>query len=152
MASCFDIYVISTRRNVEAIENFLNEFLPKREALASEYEFPRWAEDPEVIYNEAGEVLIVCCKKLDAEYGLYWRSTKGEKPKYAMIFFLRDGHIIFGLSTDDAYPDYAATLLTKMKKYLGSEYGYICHECPPDVSCLGEFREQIEIHRAVLLK
>jgi hypothetical protein len=58
-----------------------------------------------------------------------------------------DGHVIYGLSTDDAYPEYAADLLGKMKSILDSGLGYIGHEASPDASNLEQFKVEINTHK-----
>jgi len=63
MPSYSDIYVISDKRNFETIEGFLNEFLPLREESADEYEFPKYADNPETIYREVNELLGKCIAK-----------------------------------------------------------------------------------------
>jgi len=67
-----------------------------------------------------------------------------------MIFFLKDGHVIYGLSTDDSHPEYALELLNKMKAHIGSTLGYIGHEASPDASDIEEFKAQIEIHKTYM--
>lgn len=147
MPSYSDIYVISEKRNRETIGLFLNEFLPTREESADEYEFPQYAEAPEVIYRKVEEALEKCIAEKNTDYGLYWRALGENKPEHAMVFFLADGNVIYGLSTDDAYPKYAAELLEKMKSFLGSELGYIGHEASPDASNLEQFKVEINAHK-----
>ena len=147
MPSYSDIYVISEKRNRRIIDSFLNEFLSLREESADEYEFPQYAESPDIIYHKADKVLEKCVSEKGIAYGLYWRALNSRKPEHAMVFFLSDGHVIYGLSTDDAYPEYAAGLLEKMKSLLGSELGYIGHEALPDASNLEEFKLEISIHK-----
>jgi hypothetical protein len=64
-----------------------------------------------------------------------------------MVFFLADGYVIFGLSTDDAYPEYVSDLLSKMKSFLGSSLGYIGHEASPDADSIEQFKREIDLHR-----
>ncbi|WP_144407573.1 hypothetical protein [Gynuella sunshinyii] len=90
---------------METIENFLNEFLALREESADEYEFPQYADNPEVIYKKADDVISKCISECNTEYSLYWRALGNRKPEHAMVFFLQDGNVIYGLSTDDAYPE-----------------------------------------------
>jgi len=64
-----------------------------------------------------------------------------------MVFFLEDGQIIYGLSTDASFTEYAKKLLEELKLFLGSKLGYIGHEASPDVTDLREFEAQIELHK-----
>jgi len=129
------------------MEQFLNEFLPSREEAADEYEFPQYADSPEVTFRSADEALDKCIAEQGTDYGIYWRALGNAKPEHAMLFFLEDGHVIYGLSTDDSYPEYATELLNKMKSFLNSSLGYIGHEASPDVSNIDEFKVQINVHK-----
>tara|TARA_R110002050_G_C8940495_1_gene512576 strand:+ start:100 stop:546 length:447 start_codon:yes stop_codon:yes gene_type:complete len=146
MPSFSDIYVISEKRNREIIDLFLNEFLPIRDESADEYEFPQYSENPEVIFRKAEEALDKCVAEKNTEYSLYWQALDRRKPEHAMVFFLPDSHVIFGVSTDDAYPEFAVQLLEKMKLFLGSDLGYIGHEAAPEAISLEQFKVEINAH------
>ncbi len=147
MPSYSDIYVISEKRGRKDIEEFLNEFLPCRDETADEYEFPQYSDDPDIIYSKADDALAKCVTEQQLDYRIYWRALENAKPEHAMVFFLEDGNVIYGLSTDDAYPEYAAELLLKMKSFLDSSLGYIGHEASPDAENLEEFKGQISVHQ-----
>lgn len=149
MPSHFDIYVISDKRDSESIESFLNEFLPLREESADEYEYSQFSDTSEDTYRTARDIIQKCCTVRNSEYALYWRALENRKPEHAMVFFLPDSHIIFGLSTDDAYPEYANEVLASMKTKLNSSIGYIGHEASPDVSDLEEFKQQVIAHKGL---
>ncbi len=139
--------VISEKRNRRTIDLFLNEFLPVREETADEYKFPQYAESPDIIFHKAKEALEKCIAEKYIDYGLYWRALEKKKPEHAIVFFLADGNVIYGLSIDDAYPEYAAELLEKMKLFLDSGLGYIGHEASPDTSNLEQFKFEINAHK-----
>lgn len=141
-----DIYVISEERDTEVISDFLDHFLSQREDSADEYEFPQYSDDPSVIYKKDSEILARCVEDKTAEYGIYWRAIDNQKPEHAMVFFLRDGNVIYGLSTDASDQQYAHQLLTELKELLGSKLGYIGHEASPNVESIDEFKIQIEVH------
>ena len=141
MPSCFDVYAISNRRDPNSIEMFLNEFLPLREESADQYEFPQYSETSEATYTDAQSLIAKCCVQKTSEHGLYWRSLNDENPAHAMIFFLRDGHVIYGVSMKDHNLEFARETLYKMKLKLGSKIGYIDWEAPPTASDLEEFKE-----------
>ncbi len=65
-------------------------------------------------------------------------------PKMRWCSFSSDGHVIYGLSADASYPDYASSLLSRMKSFLGSDLGYITHEASPDAENLEQFKEEIK--------
>ncbi|MCT8985946.1 hypothetical protein [Shewanella phaeophyticola] len=147
MPSYSDIYVISEKRDQKTVEEFLNEFLPERDETADEYEFPQYSESSDVIFSTAKEALVKCINERDIDYRIYWRALNEAKPEHAMVFFLADGHVIYGVSTDDAYPKYAAELLLKLQSFLGSGLGYIGHEASPDAESLEEFKREIAVHQ-----
>lgn len=147
MPSYFDIYVISDKRSLDSVECFLDEFLPLREQSADEYDFPQYADTPEVTYREASQALEKCVAEQKAEYSFYWRALENRKPEHAMVFFLKDGNVIYGLSTDDAFPGYAEELLQKMRALLNTGLGYIGHEATPGAENLEEFKAQINAHK-----
>ena len=149
MPSCFDIYVLSEKRSQKDIEIFLDTFLPNRVEMADEYEYPQYSDTPDQLYGSSDEIIRLCCGDKVLEYGLYW-SGKGDSPAFGMIFFIEDGHVIYGLSNDDAFPLVAQELLEKMKKHLNCTAGYIAHEASPEASCKQEFIKQIELHRDIL--
>ena len=57
-----------------------------------------------------------------------------------MVFFLNDGSLIFGLSSDAADEEFCSKLLLELKKHLNSEYGFITYENAPDISTSAEFK------------
>jgi hypothetical protein len=147
MPSYSDIYVISEKRDRKTVEDFLDKFLPDRDEAADEYEFPQYADKPEEILSTAEEAMTKAIKNRELDYRIYWRALNEAKPEHAMIFFLADGYVIYGLSTDDAYPKYASELLSEMKLFLGSNLGYIGHEASPDAENLEQFKREIDVHQ-----
>ena len=143
MPSYFDIYVITNERNRQTVARFLEHFAPLRSETADDYPYPQYSDVPEIVYQDIEQVLNRCCNHANVDYRLYWKAKGNAKPEHAMVFFLADGHVIFGLSTDDSYPQYAAELLQDLKRFLGSELGYIGHEASPDVDNLLEFQQEI---------
>lgn len=143
MPSYLDLYVISERRDSETIAEFLNEFLPLREESADNYAFPQYTDYPDVVFNNIDDALKKCIAVRDTVYSLYWRAVDNKKPEHAMLFFLKDGNVIYGLSTDENHPDYAAKLLQRMKALLNSDWGYIDYEAPPNASNLDEFKDEV---------
>ncbi len=147
MPSYSDIYVISERRDSNSVEEFLNEFLPCRDEAANEYEFPQYSGNAEIIFSSVEDALNKCIDEPDLDYRIYWRALSEKKPEHAMVFFLADGYVIYGLSTDDAYPEYVSELLSKLQSFLGSTLGYIGHEASPDAESLEQFKREIGVHQ-----
>ena len=98
------------------------------------------------LYN-AEEALEININDRSINYRIYWRAVNNAKPEHAMVFFLSDGYVIYGLSTDASHPDYASSLLLEMKLFLGSELGYIAHEGSPDAENLEQFKKEINDHQ-----
>ncbi len=142
-----DIYVISDKRDGKTIEKFLQDFLPNREESADEYEVPQFTDKPEVIYKKDRDLIQHCEKNKNIEHAIYWRATNGSKPEHGMVFYLSDGFVIYGLSTDAANQEFAAELLIEMKKYLNTAHGYIAHEASPDVENYSGFLQQEVAHQ-----
>ena len=139
-----DIYVISERRTQSSINGFLNHFLPLREESADEYCIPQFSDDPEFTYEHAVDVIKYCEENKSEEHAIYWRATNERKPEHAMVFFLSDGYVIYGLSTNARYEDYTASLLNELKQFLDTELGYIAYEACPDAESYIEFKQYVE--------
>lgn len=140
-----DIYVISNKRNREALFSFLDEFVPEREESCDEYLIPEFSENPIHIYQKADKVIDWCVSNKNEPYSVYWRSKSETKPEHAMVFYLKDGYVIYGLSTDAAFEEYAIELLNKLKIFIGSEVGYIAHEASPNCECYEEFENECRV-------
>jgi hypothetical protein len=139
-----DIYVISERRTQSSINDFLNHFLPLREESADEYEVPQYSSNPELIFQEARELISYCEENKAEVHGIYWRALEERKPEHAMVFFLSDGYVIYGLSTDAVDEVYVGLLLDELKQFFDTELGYIAHEMCPSAESYIEFKQQIE--------
>ncbi len=139
-----DIYVLAKDRSIRSAENFLDEFLPKRENSADEYELPQYADDPEEIYPVPLPVLKQCESNSSLEYRFYWRATNHRKPEHAIIIYLNDGEVVYGVSTDASDEEFVSSIYREMKEYLGTECGFVGYEHCPDFNNLAEFESQVE--------
>jgi hypothetical protein len=137
-----DIYVLSKTRTPTAIIAFLDTFAAKREEAADEYEVPQYSNSPKIVFRRAAELIDYCCVNPREVHSIYWRAMDGEKPEHAMVFFLSDEHVVYGVSTDAADERLAHVFLARMKQHFGSEDALLCYEaCPPESA--DAFREQI---------
>ena len=141
-----DIYIITGKRDSVTVEDFLQHFLPQREESADEYEIPQYSNNPEKVFNKAYELMKHCERNRKVEYSIYWRARGGVKPEHGMVFYLEDGNVIYGLSTDAEDQAYARRLLQEMKSYFNASHGYIGHEASPNVGSYTEFLKQVELH------
>jgi len=92
-----DIYVLGKKRSSDAIIAFLNHFLPSRRESADEYEVPQYSKAPHTMFNTANELITYCCQNPQETHAIYWQNITGEE--HAGVFFLKDGGLIFGVST-----------------------------------------------------
>lgn len=137
-----DIYVLSRARTRPAIEAFLQAFVPEREEGADEYEVPQYSNSPTVVFKKADELIDHCCCRLREAHAIYWRAVGGRKPEHAMVFFLQDEHIIFGVSTDAIDEAFSHTLLQRLKKHFSTEEALLRYEeCPPETA--DAFRKEL---------
>ena len=138
-----DIYVVSKKRDKETINSFFERFMPEAEPSADEFEFPQYSDDPEVVVGDARKALELCLSSTNIEYRLYWRNKAHSKPAHAMLFFLEDGALIYGLSTETSNAKYAEELFEKLKVVIKSNVGYLAWESAPDVSNYQEFEKEV---------
>ena len=139
-----DIYVLAKDRSIRSVELFLDQFLPDRENAADEYELPQYADEPEEIYTVPLPVLKQCESNSKLEYRFYWRALNQRKPEHAIIIFLNDGEVVYGLSTDASDEEFVAAVYRRMKEYLETECGFVGYEHCPDFNNLAEFESEVE--------
>ena len=127
-----DCYVLSDNRTTEFVREFLEEFLPQRKESADEYFVPMYSNNPKRRFNEATKLIDYLCLNSSFENTIYWSNSSKSEPKGAMCFFTDDGKIIFGLYCNTKYENTEIEdhILTKMKKFIGSEVGLITYEEP----------------------
>jgi len=140
MPAYADVYILSSDRTLACAVRFLDRFLPRRAQIADTFEIPQYAESPDVVHANALPVMERCCREHSLPYALYWRALDGRRPEYAMILYLIDGAVVYGLSTEDGDGVLAERLLNEMKTFLPSSDGFIGHEGTPDFCTKEEFR------------
>ena len=124
----FDCYVLVNSRSPEAIQRFLDRFVPVREEMASEYEVPQYSESPHHIFQTASELLQYLANHPEEHHAIYWRSVDQSVAERAMVFPTDDGAVIFGLSCPTE--SVAECVLLQMKALLASDVGCIRFEMP----------------------
>ena len=92
-----DIYVLGRKRCPDAIIGFLDHFLPSRRESADEYEVPQYSKAPHTVFNTADNLIAFCCQNPKEPHTSYWQSEAEDE--HAEVFFLKDGGLIFGIST-----------------------------------------------------
>ena len=142
-----DIYVISDKRDSVTVNRFLNHFLPKREESSDGYGVPQFSDSPELMFTRVNELVEFCSNNRNIEHFIYWRALNQNKPEHGMVFYLQDGYVIYGLSTDTNNSKFTQKLLKDLQEHIGSNLGYIAFEEAPDVDNLDEFKQQILCHK-----
>ena len=132
-----DIYVIKKSRSRKIGIDFLNTFLPNRQESADEYFIPQYSENPIHKFDNVGKLMIFLESNREYAQNIYWESTVDENlNKHAMIFYTKDGCMIFGISQNaetngEFNTKTIDTCLLKMKEFLKTNIGYIDYENPP---------------------
>lgn len=143
-----DIYVIKKSRSKKLGIDFLNHFLPLREESAEEYLIPQYSDYPICEFDNAEDLMIFLESNPEYSQSIYWRNKyKNSLNKHGMIFYTKDGYMIFGISRD---ADMSGNLSTKnedeclleMMKYFETKNGYIDYETLP-VNSYVEFIEVV---------
>lgn len=126
MPSYYDVYVLARDRSEPVATRFLDAFVPDRDPVASEYEFPQYSPEPVVTFATAVEAIRYCVAR-PAEPQSFYFGNRGSEPAWAMLFFTCDGGLILGLSVAEGEQEALAAL----KEHAGSGVGYIDFESPP---------------------
>jgi hypothetical protein len=108
-----------------------------------EYEVPQYSDSPKIVFRQASELINHCCANLREVHSIYWRTPEGSKPEHAMVFFLPDEHIIYGVSTDAADEAQVRYFLARIKRHFKDKEALLYHEaCPPESAVA--FREEVQ--------
>jgi hypothetical protein len=123
-----DIYVLCRRRERAIIDQFLEQMIPDRVEAADEYFIPPYSANPTLIFTDASSLIGHCCKHLNQDHGIYWRSSSGRKLEHAMVFFNADGSIVLGVSTDSVDQELADWLCGQLMTLPSAKCAYVTHE------------------------
>ena len=130
-----DIYVLSKSRSSEAVLAFLETFAKSREETAEDYEIPQYSESPKQVFGNAESLIEHCCVNANEPHAIYWRISSSQAA-HAMVFFLSDGHVIFGLSVDSENEVGISKLQRKLIEHTQSSQSLITWERPPPDSAV----------------
>jgi hypothetical protein len=122
-----DIYALSAIRTADVVERFLNRFAPQREAMADEYEVPRYSDSPAIVFRRDTELVAYCVAHTSEPHSMYWRRLGAGDPAHVMVFFTPDEGLILGLSVVAESDHWLAKLLA----FAGSDVGCVLFEDPP---------------------
>jgi hypothetical protein len=126
-----DIYVLGGKRSPEAIIGFLDHFLPSRRESADEYEVPQYSDAPDTVFKTAEELIAYCCQNPKEPHTIYWRSDAEDE--HAEVFFLKDGGLIFGVSTPADNFSRVDEVCSKLGHFFDTEEIIVTYEdLPPE--------------------
>lgn len=123
-----EIYVLCRDRSKKQALDFLDEFLPKRRALAENFPFPEYVDDPEVVFQAPETLISLLEERRDESYALYWQNQADGPVHQAMIFFTEDGGMMVGVVVDESDSKF---WLQRLGKAVSGTYGYVNFESPP---------------------
>ena len=127
-----DIYVLSEYRSQKLIDEFLEEFVPRRKESSDEYYVPYLADNPNQIFYSYSDLIAHCILHPKETNAIYFSNEKNEDPQSAMIFFTDDGKTILGLSIEKE--QYEVHFLDRLKDFCRSKNGYITYEDIPPLN------------------
>ena len=126
-----DCYVIKETRSKEEAIKFLDKFLPTREESQQVYELPKFGPTTEMEFESVDDLMDHLEQHPSTPYSIYWRNLDNKSlNRNGMLFYTKDGHLIFGISTDSAYNN-EDECLNGLKQYFQTDLGYITYESTP---------------------
>ena len=126
-----DIYVLRGNRCHDAIVSFLDHFLPSRRASADDYEVPQYSETPHTVFKTSDELIAYCCQNPKEPHTIYWESEV--EYEHAEVFFLKDGGLIFGISTPADNPAKVDSVSNELGRFFDTDEVIVTYEdLPPE--------------------
>jgi hypothetical protein len=135
------VYALVGDRTRSAIERFQRHFAVTIRSCAAEYEFPQYADRPEITYRNDWAILNRLEQNRFATYLLYWDVVErvvNFNAEQLIAVYTGDGSVILGV----AAPEFQATpILRELQEKFGSAWGMATgEECPSDRDA--EFQER----------
>lgn len=126
-----EFYALGKDRSTRAVRRFLDYFLPHREPYCTDYPIPEHSNNPHSVLTSEAEILTYMERHPNEPYALYWNGT-GASSAQSMIFYTRDGKVIFGLADDSLKRE---ARLKELADFVGAEYSMLGWEQrPPDTA------------------
>ena len=128
-----DCYVLTSNRSHDFVNELLNHFIPKRQAMGDEFEMPQNTENPNRSFGTLTQLIVHLAKSKNVPCALYWRNMENSELKGVQLFFTDDGYLICGIYCATKFPntDIEDLYLGQLKKFCNSDIGYISYEEPP---------------------
>lgn len=122
-----EIYVLCKERSKKLVLNFLDEFLPDRKEVNSEYPYPQYVGNAEN-FNDVDKLLNILEENKNESYSLYWENKTESELQNAMVFYTKDMGMIVGLVIEE---NECENIFKKLANFVDGDYGYITFESPP---------------------
>src|ERR1051326_5575062 len=114
-----ELYALSANRSAAFVKQFLDKVVPSRERTCEEYPVPESSDQPKIVFRSDLELLGYLERHPNEPYGIYWNDATAGSSAQAMVFFTRDGMIIFGLADKFQDPERS---LTALGREVGANY------------------------------
>ncbi|MEZ6141869.1 MAG: hypothetical protein R3B84_14955 [Zavarzinella sp.] len=146
-----DIYVLAPERSAQFALQFLDLFLPERQASAADYPFPQYADVPSVILTKPVDAFTYAEEHTHEKQAMYFQNTNAGDPIHGMVFFTGDGGMILGISVPAEQDDRELEAfkinywLNKLREATTATEGYALHESYPAYDTVTEFLNQVDL-------
>lgn len=124
----WDLYVIVTERDPEKITAFVNTFIPDFQGCFEGEGFALSTYDGQVPIRHIDELARIGCYYQKSEGGFRLNGNSKQSPDGGWLYFNSDGSLVYGLTAKEVD---CKKLLTELKNFLDSKYGYIAGDAPP---------------------
>jgi len=141
MAQYIDCYWLINSREKKVIEEYLNEFLPKRNQAFDE-QFLTLNNGKDLVFTSSIKLMDYMEKKPNLDCSIYWNNLDQSSIFcHAMVFYTQDNKMIFGMSVLGRYPNESKVVKSyfEINDFLKAEYGCMTSEEPPEYGEEGEF-------------
>lgn len=126
-----EYYALGTGRGAVAALRFLDHFLPSRVPAQYDYPVPELVDAPRLVLQTEREILDYLERHTAEPYALYWNDSR-KTGEQAMLFYTRDGNIIYGLADFAAVP---SERLEELARFVGATFCLLgSEERPPDTT------------------
>lgn len=126
-----DIYVGTLERDRSLVDQFIDVYAQEMYEAAESYEYPYLGDLPASQLNLQQLLDKVMSSESDA-YTVYWTSKSNDAEiRNAILSFLLDGSVIFGLSLFDGGNGKKEKHLCQLAGLLNAKFGYVTVEEPP---------------------
>lgn len=138
-----DVYVLTRERSLGMASRFIDRFAHNMEEGAEEYEFPQYADAPEIVYATATDLIARLVSEPRESHSVYWRPSDADaRVSGAMLFFTTDNAMIVGVTVETEDVEELKTSLTELAEHMDASVGCVLWETPPPDTAR-EFRDVV---------